>query len=94
MSTKTIAPGSRIDYQVDWAAWLQAGEAISTYTIAASGAVTVDTHSLAGSIITVWVVCTDDVTEGLPGAVDIDIVTTAGRSDVRRIAFRAGPQVL
>lgn len=72
-------PAARLDYAVDWSAWLPEGD-----TVAAAewlpGGLTVDGTSLAGAVATVW------LTGGTPGVtyrVTCRVTTTAGRIDDR-----------
>lgn len=85
-----IDPNSRLDFTIDWSGWLRTDETIESHTITAVG-VTVDEHSEAAGVVTVW------VKDGVPGvrlsdgkssaAVTCHVVTDAGREDDRTLRF-------
>ena len=84
---------SRLEWKFDWAAltngsgsenWLQDGETIASYTVAAGTGITVDDHMLANNDTSV-IVWLDDGTVNTRYPVSCSIVTTAGREDKRTI---------
>jgi hypothetical protein len=96
MSTKIIAPGSRLDFLWAWRdnsrgmPWLEAGETISAYTLTADGGVVLASHQLvnANSDVLAWLEFSE--VAGQRCWVDCEVTTTAGRQDARRFEFVIG----
>jgi hypothetical protein len=84
-----IAPGASLDFELDWAdpadPWLQTGESIATFDPSVEGGLTIDSHSLTGSVTRVWVSCPDDQTPGSKVFIRFKVITnsTPPRDDSR-----------
>ena len=83
-------PDSRLDYSIDWSAWLPSGDTITassfTVTPVAAGGVVIDDSSFNTHTTTVW------LTGGKAGTsytVTNHIVTAQGRADDRSITIAA-----
>jgi hypothetical protein len=74
-------PNAVLDYQIDWSAWLPAGDTISTSTWTAEG-LTVDSSTHTATTATVWL---SGGAAGESAVVTNRIVTTAGRQDDRTL---------
>lgn len=48
-------PNSVLDYKVDWSAWLQSGETISSHEVVKVGSITVDSSTNDDTSVTVWI---------------------------------------
>lgn len=78
-------PAAKLDYAVDWTAWLQASETITTSTWTAPAGLTKmssPAESVVGGKATVWL---QGGTVGQSYAVVNHIVTNQGREDERTI---------
>jgi len=88
----TKDPEATLDYAMDWAAWLAAGDAISTadWTSYPAGLIAdAPPPSLAGAVARVW------LTGGTPNvlyAVTCSVTTTQGRADDRTAQVRVREQ--
>lgn len=83
-STIAHDPNAKLDYAVDWAAWLQSGETItaSTWTVPTGITQTTPAPSFSGTAATVW------LTGGTVGEhymVTNHITTSMGREDDRSL---------
>lgn len=79
-------PQARLDYAVDWSAWLAAAETISAQTVTVtSGDVTLDgSPAQASGVVTQWLTAgTLDTTS----RVRFHITTSAGRQDDRSLTI-------
>ena len=86
MPTFLRDPDSVLDFAFDWAtSWLDAGETITDVTITADPGITVDSHSEASGVVTVWL---SGGTAGTNYSVACQIVTSAGRTDERTVTIR------
>ena len=83
LATYTKDPQAVLDYTIDWAKWLAAGETISTSSWDVSG-VTKDSDSKTDTTATVWL---SGGTAGETATAINHIVTSAGRADDRTIAL-------
>lgn len=75
-------PVARLDYAVDFAAWLE-GRTITSYTISATGA-TLDAHALSGDVVHFW------LSGGLDGdtaTVRIEVTCSDGAVDARTVGI-------
>lgn len=86
-----LRPGAKLDFAFDWTDWLPAGDSLASYTVAAGPGLTMTADSRAGAVVTAWL----EWSAPAPGPaarswLDCDVVTAAGRSDVRRIEIAAG----
>ena len=73
-------PSASLDYLFQWGDYLAGGETISSYAITADDGITIDSDSIDGSDITVW------VSGGLAGfvyTVTCEIVTDLGVSPAK-----------
>lgn len=75
-------PSAVLDYEVDWTAWLAASETITSHTVTAPAGITVDSSSLAGAVVTVWL---SGGTVWERYDVVCHIVTNQGREDDRTL---------
>lgn len=73
----TKDPDAIKDYHFDWRDWL-AGDSIDSYTLTASPGLTIDSHSEAGGVITLWV---SGGTDGTTATIQCRIDTAEGRRD-------------
>lgn len=73
-------PDAILDYQFDWATWLDS-DTISSYTITVNG-VTLDSDSNTDTAVTAWI---SAGTAGAVATVACEIVTAGGRTDERTI---------
>jgi len=75
-------PDAVLDYQWDWAAWLETGETITDHEVTATSGLTVDSTSEDDGAVTVWL---SGGTVHQTYTVDCTITTSAGRVDSRSI---------
>lgn len=54
MASYLLDPNDVLDFAVDWTDWLETGETITAKTVNATAGVTVDSHSEAAGVVTVW----------------------------------------
>lgn len=80
----TKDPDSTLDYQIDWATWLD-GDTITTSSWAADSGLTIDSDTNTVTTATVWL---SGGTLGQRYEVTNTIVTTAGRTDERSFIVR------
>ncbi|HMN12571.1 MAG TPA: hypothetical protein PKD55_09635 [Bellilinea sp.] len=76
----TKDPQAVLDYVFNWSGWLEQAETIATHTITVPTGLTVDSHTEAAGIITVW------LSGGTPlqdYAVACKVTTSLGRTDER-----------
>jgi len=78
-----IDPDAKKDYVFDWTAFLGA-DTIASYTLTATGDVTIASDSQTDTAVTVWVRGVDDEATGF---VTCHIVTAEGREDDRTMTF-------
>lgn len=78
-----IDPDAKKDYVFDWTAFLGA-DTIASYTLTATGDVTIASDSQTDTAVTVWVSGVDD---GAVGSIVCHVVTAAGREDDRTMVF-------
>ena len=74
-----------LDYAYDWSSWLATGETISSHTVVAPSGLTVDSSSESNGVVTAWL---SGGTTGTIYNVSCKIVTSAGRTDARRIRIQ------
>lgn len=88
-------PDAVLDYGFDFKAatnettgakgdWLASGETISSQVVTSDSGLTVDSYSQSDGIVTAWLSGGED---GCSYEVECKIVTSAGRTDVRRITI-------
>lgn len=85
MSTATpipTTPGSTLDYQFDWNAWLPSGDSIASHTAEAVGA-TVNDSSTAAGVVTVWATLAAAAPPGQRATLTCWVTTAQGRTDAR-----------
>jgi len=83
MSTTFIKdPDAVLDYQWDWAAWLETGETITAGTVTATSGLTIDSQTAATTDVTAWL---SGGTAGQVYPVTCHVTTSAGRVDDRTI---------
>ena len=82
--TYTKDPEAVLDYAFDWSSWLADGETITTPTVTAETGLTLDSSSESGGVVTAWV---SGGTAGNNYSLECKIVTSAGRTDERRISL-------
>lgn len=84
------APAAVLDYQMDWSAWLAAGETISSANVTADAGITVNptgkSTSTSGGVVTFWL---GGGTLGTTYTVTVT-VTTNSRTDSRSIQVVVG----
>lgn len=81
------APAAVLDYSLDWSAWLQPEETISSADWAVPDGITETTSTLSGALATVW------LSGGSPGTnyvIGGTIVTSQGRTDTRSFRILCG----
>lgn len=79
-----------LDYSFDWSKWLKpVADTITSYAVEAQPGITVDSHMVAGDVVTVWL---SGGTAGNTYPVRCKITTDAGRTEERmiRVAMVAG----
>lgn len=74
-------PDSRLDYEVDWSAWL-GGDTITTTAWTVPDGITKESDSHTDTAATIWL---SGGTVNQTYAVTCEITTTAGRTDDRTI---------
>lgn len=80
------APGSDLDYSVDWTSWLTASETIVTSTWTASAGITVSRDNILGERVAVAFAAGG--VAGQDYTLTNTITTTDGRVDSRTITLR------
>lgn len=80
MITFVKDPQAVLDYQFNWATWLD-GDTISSYTVTVDG-VTLDSDTNTSTTVTAWL---SGGTLGARAYVTCQIVTASGRTDERTI---------
>ena len=79
-------PDAMLDYTIDFTDWLDLiSDAIATHTTTATGGITVQSSSIVGKNVVVWV---SGGTVGTPASVTARITTASGRIDDRTVHFR------
>ena len=73
-------PNAVLDYQVDWTAWLGAGETIITSSWTVQLGIINDSSNFSGGVTTIWL---SGGTLGKEYMVTNRIVTSAGRQEAR-----------
>ena len=73
-----------LDYEFDWAPWLEVGETIASHVATVTGAVK-DSSANSTTAVTIWV---SGVTVDTTATVACKIVTSAARTDERTINLR------
>jgi hypothetical protein len=80
---------STLDFVFDWSSWLASGETISSFTVTATTGITLGTASKAPSQaagkVTYWL---SGGTAGVTYPIQCTIVTSAGRTDNRKMIIR------
>lgn len=84
-STYKKDPEAVIDFAFDWSSWLADAETIASETVTAETGLTVDSYTEASGVVTVWL---SGGTAGQNYYVDCEIVTSAARTDSRRILVK------
>lgn len=76
-------PQANLDYPIDWADWIQAGDSIAESTWSASPTgLTIGTTGIAGTVTSAWV---SGGVAGTTYTLTNHIVLTSGREDDRSI---------
>lgn len=78
-------PSAVLDYTLDWSAWLQAGETISSSTWTVPAGLTKNSESGNGETSTVWL---SGGTAGADYVVTCEVTTSEGRVDQRSLEIR------
>lgn len=81
----TKDPGSTLDYQIDWSAWLETGDTIESSTWVVPAGLTEVSDSATDDATTVWL---SGGTAGASYTVVNQITTTGGRITERSIEIR------
>ena len=88
MNSYVKAPEERLDYDVDWSAWLEVGETIAsktvTSTVVGGTDVTIESSSIVGSRVVAWI---SGGTLGAQSTVAFSMTTSAGRQSRREITI-------
>lgn len=80
----TKDPNAKLDYTIDWSAWLPDGDTIVSMTPTADAGITIDSSSNTVATSTVW------LSGGVAGSsydVTMHVVTNGGREDDRTITI-------
>lgn len=80
----TKDPNSVLDYVWNWTAWLD-GDTIASHTITATGGLIVDSSTVDGPLVTVWL---SGGTLGETSKVTCHIVTDGGRTEEKTSTFQ------
>jgi hypothetical protein len=77
-------PDAKLDYKIDWTAWLASGETVSVSTWTVPSGITKDSDSItdAGASTTIWL---SGGTVGTDYSLTNHITTSASREDDRTI---------
>lgn len=75
-------PQAVLDYAIDWAGVLPAGDTITSATVSADAGITVASNSASGQVHTIWL---SGGTAGSSYLVTSQITTAQGRTDHRTI---------
>lgn len=86
MATYFKDPGSTLDWQFNWASWLENGEAVTGSTFVADSGITIASNSFTATTATVWLA---GGTAGTKYKVTNSVTTNQGRSDERSITIWA-----
>lgn len=78
-------PDAVLDYVWDWSQWLQAGEAITSYSVIAPTGITKASDARDGALIVAWL---SGGTNGQSYQVTCRTTTNQGRTDDRSITLR------
>lgn len=81
----TKDPDATLDYQWNWAAWLEVGETITTANVTVPDGITLDSSTHADTTVTAWL---SGGKAGKGYKVLCHIETNAGREDDRSIYIR------
>lgn len=79
------APGEDLDYAFDWSDWLPDGDAISSHDLDVETGLTLGAHANTSDEVQLWL---SGGTAGNTYYVDCTVVTTGGRTGVRRLEVR------
>lgn len=85
MSQYLKDPSALLDFSFDWSPWLADGETIDDHTITVDDGLTLDSHSVDDTSVTVWL---SGGTARTLYKVACLITTTAGRTDERTMTIR------
>jgi hypothetical protein len=77
-------PSENLDYAFDFAARLDTGEAISSYTVTVPTGLTKGATAQADGVVTVWL---DGGTAGTYYPIDCVVTTSAGREMAERVTM-------
>ena len=80
MATFYKDPDAVLDYEYNWAAWLPAGDTITSYTVTIEDGLTKDSDTGTSTAVTFWV---SGGTIGETYECTVHIVTAEGREDDR-----------
>lgn len=75
-------PQAVLDYEIDWSAWLSAGDTITATAWVATTGITMDSNTFTSTAATVWL---SGGTENVTYNLTCHITTAAGREDDRTI---------
>lgn len=78
-------PDAILDYVFDWSPYLEAGETITDKTVTVDAGLTLDSHSVDDSSVTVWL---SGGTVRTTYKVACLITTSAGRTDERTMTIK------
>lgn len=79
-------PLAVLDYALDWSAWLQAGETLSTATVTADAGLTVQASpapGINGSKVVWWL---SGGTAGTTYGIEVEVTTSQNRTDRRSLS--------
>lgn len=81
-----FSPGSRLDVEVDWRKWLNAGDHIETFGFRWAGDElgALDSDAMGDDVCRTWLTVPDDAEELARSEIVCDITTSAGRDDNRK----------
>lgn len=76
-------PQAVLDFNWDWSAWLGENETISSMAVSSDAGLSISQTSSTNDVVTAWL---SGGTLGAYYSVACEIMTSAGRTDVRRIS--------
>lgn len=91
MATVTYVkhPNARLDYAVDWSAWLPSGDTIASVVWVVPADLTLTSQSNTNTVATAWL---EGGVAGETYFVGCQITTTLGRVDERALSIRVAVQ--
>jgi hypothetical protein len=73
-------PDAILDFEFDWADWLQSGETIASYTITVESGIVNESDAESSGMVTVWL---SGGTDGMNYIIACEIVSSDSRTDER-----------